>query len=339
VGVVTCALAGAVFAGLGGTVAWALGRDGIGQSSLHVTGFVAGVVLAVTGLVFLVGAVLALVRASGEGEVGPSRGSERPGAWFYVGPVLVLGGMGLVLAAILAAITGEAGAPPLGAGLVATAVGVAVASAARRRRGGRGAAAYEEELEDEVERQGLPTDPEAYRDGGLAVLVRAYSLQEAEVTASLLRGADIPAWVEGAAASSWFWHMQWGMHPGGVRVLVPTGRLADAQAFLEDRGQEVPGEKPGEPEEEDPAYRLYRSARGLALVLLIGLIAPVIFVLALRLLWKIRRARAQYGETTYLAKARRLAWFTVAVSFPIFALLAGGLSATIALGLLSPRLG
>jgi len=186
-------------------------------------------------------------------------------------------------------------------------------------------------LERRAEQLGLPTDPEAYQDGGLAVAATAFGINDADFLVAMLRASDIPAWVEGAAMASWYWHMQFGMHPAGIRIMVPTGRLADAQAILtQHRHEGAPAARlaapatepeanagaaaaglPVEPDEpQDPAYPLYRRARGLAYLLFIGPLYPVIFVLVCILLVRIRRQRKQTGNTPHLVKARRIATIT-----------------------------
>ena len=183
---------------------------------------------------------------------------------------------------------------------------------------------FVEYLARRAARDGLPTDPAVYADGGLAVAATAGRLEEAELAASVLRSADIPAWVEGAAAASWFWHMQFGLHPAGIRVMVPAGRLADARRVLTQERRETFGrEGPALEEADDPAYHLYRRARGLAYLLLIGLLAPVVFVLSVRLLRQIGRERARLGQSLYLGRAHRLALVTAIISFPIWGVLAG----------------
>jgi len=93
-----------------------------------------------------------------------------------------------------------------------------------------GEAALADELKKRVDREGLPTEPEAYQDGGLAVAATAGTLSDAELLASLLKGEGIPAWVDGPLIASWgVWAYQ---SRGGVRVVVPLGRLEDAQAVV-----------------------------------------------------------------------------------------------------------
>jgi len=88
-------------------------------------------------------------------------------------------------------------------------------------------------LEKLAERQGLPTEPEAYQDGGLAVAVTTDNLAEAELLAAMLKGEGIPAWVGGATMAS----LQiLAYRPAdGIRVLVPRGRLEDARAMLAEK--------------------------------------------------------------------------------------------------------
>jgi len=193
---------------------------------------------------------------------------------------------------------------------------------------------FEQYLERRAEQLGLPTDPEAYRDGGLVVAATAFGINEADFLAAMLHSNGIPAWVEGAGMASWYWHMQFGMHPGGIRVLVPAGKLEEAKAILaehEKRPAPPASESPThaaakpqvtesddgqialpvEDEPEDPAYPLYRRARGLAYLLFIGPLYPVIFVLVCILLFRIRRQRTRAGLTPYLTKARWIARMTL----------------------------
>jgi hypothetical protein len=191
---------------------------------------------------------------------------------------------------------------------------------------------YERYLEARAESLGLPTDPEAYQDGGIAVAGTTRNVQEADLMAAVLNSADIPAWVEGGSTSTWYWYMQYALHPGGIRVLVPTGRLAEAQSLIAEQEQaakERAGPTPSQPEAaepdepEDPAWPLYRRARGLAFLLLIGPLAPVVFVLACRLLVKIRRHRKQNGWSPALRRARRLALVTVILTCPMWGIFLG----------------
>jgi hypothetical protein len=77
--------------------------------------------------------------------------------------------------------------------------------------------------------QGLPTDPEAYQDGGMAVAATALTVVEADLLVAILRGRDIPAWVDAPRAAIV------AAPAGPVSIVVPLGRLADAQEALADR--------------------------------------------------------------------------------------------------------
>jgi len=117
----------------------------------------------------------------------------------------------------------------------------------------KGEAALADELEKRVDREGLPTEPEAYQDGGLAVAATAETLPDAELLASLLKGEGIPAWVDGPLVASWG---VWAQQPlDGIHILVPQGRLEDAQASLEEHRRQpgVPEERSGQNSEDgDP---------------------------------------------------------------------------------------
>lgn len=196
-----------------------------------------------------------------------------------------------------------------------------------------------EDMEKRAQRLGLPTEPEAYQDGGLAVAGTAFDMAEAELLAAVLRTRDVPVWVASPNISTWYWHLQFATQPAGVRLIVPHGRLAEARAILAEGKR---GHSPQAPEREEgaapaatepapeggdeideAAYLLYRRARGLAYLLLIPLAAPVVFVLALRLLGRIRRRREAVGPSRYLRKARRLAIVAAVVAVPATLVLGG----------------
>jgi hypothetical protein len=67
--------------------------------------------------------------------------------------------------------------------------------------------------------------------------------------------------------------------------------------------------EPDEPQ--DPAYPLYRRARGLAYFLLIGPAYPVILVLVCILVVRIHQQKKRTGPTPHLGKARWIAWFVL----------------------------
>ena len=91
---------------------------------------------------------------------------------------------------------------------------------------------FGEYLEKRAARLGLPTDPEAWKDGGLAVAATAYDLGEAELIARQLNARDIPAWVDGANIALLDLPGSSADHPVGLPVVVPRGRLEDARVVL-----------------------------------------------------------------------------------------------------------
>ena len=172
----------------------------------------------------------------------------------------------------------------------------------------------------QAQRQGLPTDPEAYQDGGLAVAATAFDLEEAHIIANALRQAEIPAWVEGESMAGWYWHLQMGLHRGGIRVLVPAARLAEAQGIMERDRQEAAAALAPEPEsdeKDEAAYQLWRSAQRLGFFTALGFTAPVAFFRAIRLLDKIREERKRIGNLPDLRRARRLAWLIILTIVPL----------------------
>jgi len=87
---------------------------------------------------------------------------------------------------------------------------------------------FDQYLEKRAEQLGLPTDPEAYQDGGLAVAATARNLAEAEALAMYLNSRGIPAWVDSPLSAIY----SVGYIRPAVAVRVPLGRLADAQELL-----------------------------------------------------------------------------------------------------------
>lgn len=85
---------------------------------------------------------------------------------------------------------------------------------------------FERELEEQAQQLGLPSDPEAYQDGGVAVAATAMNLAEAETLATLLKANDVPAWVKAPLATLMV------AEPQMFSVLVPLGRLADARRLI-----------------------------------------------------------------------------------------------------------
>jgi hypothetical protein len=153
---------------------------------------------------------------------------------------------------------------------------------------------YERYLETRAESLGLPTDPEAYQDGGLAEIAATTTVSGADTLVALLRANGVPAWVKTplsvlAAAPA----------VSVVSVLVPAGRLADAQRLIAEKGgpYEVPaeGELEEEPEDEAEPEAPARMGTGrkfaivasvcLAIPFLIGLICVVYVLLKALLGW------------------------------------------------------
>jgi len=85
---------------------------------------------------------------------------------------------------------------------------------------------FDEYLEHRAEELGLPTDPEAYQDGGLAEAAVSPVLSEAETLVALLRANGVPAWIKAPLATLAV------AEPVIFTVLVPMGRLADAESLL-----------------------------------------------------------------------------------------------------------
>jgi hypothetical protein len=141
-------------------------------------------------------------------------------------------------------------------------------------------------LEEEAERRGMPTDPEAYQDGGVGVAATWRTTTEAELIAAELNARDIPAWADQAYASTVLSHAQFALNPDGVRVLVPLGRLADAQEVLADRethrGDAEEDDEQDEEQRRKPKARI-PPARKVAAILLLCMGVSVLIVTALPL--------------------------------------------------------
>jgi hypothetical protein len=97
---------------------------------------------------------------------------------------------------------------------------------------------------------GLPTDPEAYQEGGFAEACSAITLPEAEMLASHLKTSGIPAWVDTSLSATY----AEGRPQAYIPVLVPAGRLAEAQELIERH-------RPAEPA---PSEAKRMTARGMA---------------------------------------------------------------------------
>ena len=69
-------------------------------------------------------------------------------------------------------------------------------------------------------------------DQNLVVATSVATLQQADVLKSVLESNGIPAFIPGAMASSCMPHMEIGLNPKGVRLLVRKGDLEDALEIL-----------------------------------------------------------------------------------------------------------
>ncbi len=148
---------------------------------------------------------------------------------------------------------------------------------------------YERYLEARAESRGLPTDPEAYQDGGLVEVASAATISAADTLVALLRANGVPAWVKSPLAA-----IAGAESQAAFPVLVPLGRLADAQSLIAEKGgpYEVPveGELEEEPEDEAEPEAPARMGTGrkfaivasvcLAIPFLIGLIGLMYFVVS-----------------------------------------------------------
>ncbi len=278
-----------------------------------------------------------------EAQLGPTGTPHVPGAALRRGPsrlgILHRIALGVVAAILMGLgiwiLVAAVGAPgPAFARVGVAAIGLSI-SAAGLWFGVRALGAfgrrdadqdYSLRVKERAEQLGLPTDPEAYQDGGLGVAATAYGLERAEVVASVLRSAAIPAWVEGAVTAAWYWHMQFAMHPRGIRIMVPLGRLEEARTILQEYRQEASRQEDKEhatADQEDAHYQLLQSVRRLGYLTLIGLLAPLVFVLALRLLVRIADEREKSGHSADLARARVLALAIAFLACPLWGLFLG----------------
>jgi hypothetical protein len=154
---------------------------------------------------------------------------------------------------------------------------------------------FDEYLERRAEQLGLPTDPAAYQDGGLAEATLCTTIGEAETLVALLRANDVPAWVKAPLSA------MAGASPLIFPVLVPLGRLADARQLLAEEGgteaipageaiegqpaQEEAGEEDQEEEERPTRWgpaRIFATilVAGLVLGLVLGLIGAAYFLVS-----------------------------------------------------------
>ena len=228
----------------------------------------------------------------------------------YAGPLPV--GMGMFFGAAVL----------LGAGAALTAVGLI--GVPTRQPSAEGS----DPPGQDVARRGLPTDAAAYGGGGLAVATMQSYLEEAEVAASVLTCAGIPAWVDGIHMASWCWHYQFAVHPRGFRVFVPAGRLSEAQAALKPDPTSLLewfGAEPLEREADVAGYRLLRSAGRAGFLAFSGWFWPVALVWACMVLARAHRQRTVAASSPYVVKARRIALFVIiSIGLTVGPLVVGG---------------
>jgi len=182
-------------------------------------------------------------------------------------------------------------------------------------------------LERQAARQGLPDDPRAYQNGGLVAVATGRTEPEAALIAGVLNENDIPAWVDQPHASVTLWHAQPGLTREGVRVLIPLGRRADAEALVADfhagrMAQALDaqmadeGELPEPPEAEavdEEARGLQRRARVTVMLALVFPLTPIFLVYAIVLTRRILRAQRLRGPSPRLRSA--LFWSLIAMGF------------------------
>jgi len=144
---------------------------------------------------------------------------------------------------------------------------------------------FDQYLEHRAEQLGLPTDPEAYLDGGLAVVTGSSVLSQAETIVALLRASGVPAWVKAPLATLAV------AEPLLFSVLVPANSLPEAERLLaehaagrapapEESAEEVTEEQLAADEleaekaqgQDEAAAPLCLRGRDVALALLVGLV-------------------------------------------------------------------
>jgi hypothetical protein len=136
---------------------------------------------------------------------------------------------------------------------------------------------YGRELEERAEELGLPTDPEAYQDGGLVPAATGINLAQADVLATVLKASGIPAWVDSPLSALY----SDGYQRPRIAVLVPLGRLADARRLIAEHAHhETPTEEsPDAPEPAAPTPRRSKARVAASLIILGFGIGEVLLVL------------------------------------------------------------
>jgi len=182
---------------------------------------------------------------------------------------------------------------------------------------------YQQHVEARASSIGLPTEPEAYAEGEFVAVTTTPDLPQADLLASLLRGEGIPALVADPYMAALYWHAQCGLYPAGIRVLVPAGRLKDAQAFLQTRGTpDIGAVFDKDPVPPEAQLHLKRRARALAfLTLAFTFLFPLWMILAYHTAVRARRLVREFGPTPELTKASRWALAVLAINGLLFVLL------------------
>jgi len=153
--------------------------------------------------------------------------------------------------------------------------------------------AFGKHLERQAEQFGLPTDPEAYQDGGLVEAASASSVPEADLIAAMLKDAGIPAWVGDANMSTLYGAHNYVIAPGGIQVLVPLGRLADAEKLLAEHQASPPLQ-----EDDEAAPQPNRWVRFISVLLASWVLAT--FVVSLLLMVGVVTSFLAISETAIL---------------------------------------
>ncbi|MDK1030788.1 MAG: hypothetical protein QGD94_02150 [Planctomycetia bacterium] len=179
---------------------------------------------------------------------------------------------------------------------------------------------WHEHIEKRARALGLPCNPEAHQDGGMASAATAYTISEADVIASVLNSADIPAWVDAPRSAMMLWHMQAGTRAGGIRVLVPFGRLKDAQQVLAEKEASA-----SEKIEPTKAEKLAHEARkllipGMALAFIFPPFALYAIVKIFVLRFALKKERLTDGDCRDLAKGRKYLFFAAIAHGPLMTL-------------------
>ena len=191
---------------------------------------------------------------------------------------------------------------------------------------------FGEHLEARAERQGLPADPAAWRDGGVGVAAAAANAAEAELIAQQLNARQIPAWIDAPAISTWGVWPYMGRTPNRVSVLVPLGRLQDARSLVAAHHPSALVAEADLPEGRQglahlaahDAETVRARARFLCLAALVAwFLAPLWVAHTVLLIGRLRAHRALFAETPAFRAAVRWTVAAIVASLAGMAALAG----------------